>query len=78
MPGSPLCVDCDKDVEDMMLVVAQGGLYWHCNCCEEEGTIEASEYTQAIRMAAGVPAPEPFGVLYATCAQHDETAQTLH
>jgi len=73
LPGS-LCADCEKEIEEHQELVAQGGVYWRCAECGKQGVIRAGDYASAVRESAKIAAPDPVGVEFERCSEHEANA----
>lgn len=52
-------------------IVAQGGVYWKCRCCDSCGVVTAdSPLSATVRTTQGVPAPAPCCVEFTNCDEH--------
>lgn len=69
LPGG-LCDECDKEVREHNEIVRQGGVHWKCKECKRGGVIRPSDFAAKVREAANVPAPNPVGVEFEKCAEH--------
>ena len=67
-----ICAACEDEIAKHKQIVADGGVYWHCTECHREGVVIASsEMAAAVRAAHKLPAPEPCGIEFTKCVEHE-------
>jgi hypothetical protein len=57
-----LCDRCQKEHDEHLKIVEQGGVFWKCASCGRTGVIKPNEFTAAVRESCGIAAPAPCGV----------------
>lgn len=63
VPGS-LCASCEQEAAGHKAIVEAGGIYWQCESCKQSGVIRPSPFTEMVRAAAGIAAPNPVGARF--------------
>jgi len=71
LPASTLCDSCNKELKKFAKVVKAGGVYWACATCQLTGVIAKSAYADLVRTEAQIKAPNPTGVEFPSCEEHE-------
>lgn len=66
-----VCEACETELETYKQIVSDGGVYFECTECRRSGVIKASDFTREIRERNNIPAPNPIGVRFDSCQQHN-------
>lgn len=71
VPAEQLCARCIDEVTTFKNEVVKGGVFWHCGGCNKYGVIKAdTPLAKATRKEAGIEAPEPCGLQFEVCMEH--------
>lgn len=69
IPGG-LCNTCKEEKERFDAIIAEGGIYWKCKECEQNGVLRpTAPLCAAVREKAGIPSG-PVGVEFNKCQEH--------
>lgn len=72
VPDSEPCDKCQQELQEFDEIVKAGGVYWNCVTCHLSGVIKASQFAESVRESAGVAPPNPVGVQFESCQQHED------
>lgn len=75
LPDSQPCTTCEAEIKAHADIVAQGGVYWRCTECKKAGVIKPCGLTEDARRAAQVETPNPLGIEFAACKEHQPTGE---
>jgi len=72
VPATRPCDKCQKSLKAQKEVVEQGGIYVRCLECGMEGALTPSAITELVREQLGIAAPEPCGMEFDKCSEHEQ------
>ena len=74
LPGGP-CDACQKEMDAHAAIVRSGGIYFKCDECGRRGVVKPSPFATAVREKADVKTPDPVGLAFDHCYEHDGGAE---
>ena len=78
VPGN-LCADCEQHFKAVKEEVAAGGIHFKCKECGWEGALKKdSGIAKDVRKHSGIQAPDPVGLEFESCEQHEDISPTKH
>jgi hypothetical protein len=75
LPATEYCDSCKDELTEWYEIVKKGGVLFKCAECRAEGVIRPCDYAKMIRAELGVKAPDPCGVEFESCVQHQTEDQ---
>ena len=65
VPSGVPCEECQKELDEVKKIVEEGGVYWRCESCLQEGVIRGThQFAKDIRVQMKIEAPHPLGVTF--------------
>jgi len=68
--SSQPCRKCIEHINEMEQIVKEGGVYFKCKECQQDGVIKKNKFTNRVREHTGIEAPDPCGVEFNYCVEH--------